>query len=97
MEFTYDVENFRDSFEHEMTWLNGFMRNVSRYWKKTALCRAETGETWTYQELNADANRLANAFLADGLKRNDVIMYMLVNSPDLVYCYLTGRKTNTIN
>lgn len=97
MEFTYDVENFRDSFEHEMTWLNGFMRNVSRYWKKTALCRAETGETWTYQELNADANRLANAFLADGLKRNDVIMYMLFNSPEFLYCYLAGHKTGTIN
>lgn len=95
MDFTYDVENFRDSFEHEMTWLNGFMRNVSRYWKKTALSYGD--RKWTYRELNADANRLANAFLADGLKRNDVIMYMLFNGPEFLFCYLAGHKTGAIN
>lgn len=95
--FTYDVENFRNSFEHEAIWLNGFLRNVSRYWKKIAMRCDETGREWTYRELNADANRLAGAFLADGLKKNDVIMYMLFNSPEFIFCYLAGHKTGAIN
>lgn len=97
MAFTYDVENFRDSFEHETTWLNGFLRNVARYWKKPAARCADTGQMWTYRELNEDANRLANALLADGLKKNDVIMYMLFNSPEFLFCYLAGHKTGAIN
>ena len=97
MAFTYDVESFRDSFEHETTWLNGFLRNVARYWKKQAARCADTGQTWTYRELNEDANRLANAFLADGLKKNDVIMYILFNSPEFLFCYLAGHKTGAIN
>lgn len=97
MAFTYDVENFRDSFEHGATWLNGFMRNVSRYWKKPAARCGASGRVWTYRELNADANRLANALLADGLKRNGVIMCMLFNSPEFLFCYLAGHKTGGIN
>ena len=30
MEFTYDVTMFQDTFEHEFTYLNGFLRNVSK-------------------------------------------------------------------
>ncbi len=95
MVFTYDVESFRNSFEHEATWLNGFMRNVSRYGKKAA-ARCD-GQTWTYDELNRDANRLANAFMEDGIRKNDVIMYMLFNSPEFLFCYIAGHKTGAIN
>ena len=34
---TYDDRMFIETFEHEYTWLNGFMRNVARYAEKTAL------------------------------------------------------------
>lgn len=97
MPFTYDAESFRDCFEHEFTWLNGFMRNVMRYDKKPAMACNVSGKSWTYGELNADANRLANALLADGLKKNDVVMYMLFNSPEFIFCYLAGHKTGAIN
>ena len=30
MSYTYDITMFKDTFEHEFTWLNGFMRNVRR-------------------------------------------------------------------
>lgn len=97
MAFTYDVENFRNSFEREATWVAGFLRNVSRYWKKRALLCGETGREWTYAELNRDANKLANALLDDGVKKNDVVMYMLFNSPEFLFCYLAGHKTGAIN
>ena len=31
---TYDDKMFIETFEHQYTWLNGFMRNVRRYGKK---------------------------------------------------------------
>ena len=30
-QFTYDVTMFRDTFETRFTYLNGFLRNVSRF------------------------------------------------------------------
>lgn len=97
MEYTYDVERFKQCFERDFTWLNGFMRNVMRYAEKPAMHDAIEDRTWTYSELNADANRFAAALLSDGLKRNDVVMYMLFNSPEFLFCYLAGHKTGIIN
>ena len=34
---TYDDTMFKNTFEHEYTWLNGFLRNVSRYAEKQAM------------------------------------------------------------
>lgn len=97
MEYTYDVQRFKDCFEHDFTWLSGFIRNVMRYAAKPAMYDNISDKTWTYSELNADSNKLAHALLADGLKRNDVVMYMLFNSPEFLYCYIAGHKTGIIN
>ena len=93
---TYDVEQFRDTFEHEFTWLNGFLRNVGRFADRPALYAPEFDRRWTYQELNADANRLAHALQADGAGKNSIVMYMLFNSPEFVFSYLAGHKTGAI-
>ncbi|MDO5483494.1 MAG: long-chain fatty acid--CoA ligase, partial [Desulfovibrionaceae bacterium] len=61
MAFTYDVTMFRDTFEHEFTWLNGFLRNVGRFGNNPALLDPLGERQWTYRELNAEANRLAHA------------------------------------
>lgn len=97
MSFTYDVERFRGAFEHEMTWLNGFMRNVERYRNKIALRCGISGQTWTYGQLNQSANRLANAFLNNGLKKNDIVMYALFNSAEFIFLYLATHKTGSIS
>lgn len=94
---TYDVEKFRDTFEHEFTWINGFLRNVGRFSDKPALCDPDLDRRWTYAELNADANRLAHAFLKDGVKKDSLVMYMLFNSPEFVLCYLACHKTGAIS
>lgn len=96
MGYTYNVEQFKENFEREFTWLNGFMRNVARFGKQPAMYDPLTGKRWTYGELNADANRLANAMLADGLEKNDLIMFSLFNSPEFVLCYLAAHKTGSI-
>ena len=46
---TYDAQMFIDTFEHEYTWLNGFMRNVRRYGNRPALIDPSTETTWTYK------------------------------------------------
>lgn len=96
MAFTYDVTMFRETFEHEFTWLNGFMRNVSRFPNRRAATCTFSNRTWTYTELNADANRLAHAMRKAGAKKNSVIMYMLCNSPEFLFCYLAGHKLGGI-
>ena len=36
-EYTYDISMFRDTFETRFTYLNGFLRNVSRFGSRPAL------------------------------------------------------------
>lgn len=97
MEFTYDVERFKTTFEAEFTWLNGFMRNVRRFRDRAALIDPMEDRTWTYAQLNADCNRLANALKARGVGRNDVVLYQLLNSPQFAFCYIAPQKLGAIN
>ena len=87
---------FRDTFETRFTYLNGFLRNVSRFGTRPALHDPLSGRRWTYRELNAEANRLAHALRADGVGKNDVVMFALLNSPEFVFCYLAAHKIGAI-
>ena len=95
-EYTYDVSMFRDTFETRYTYLNGFMRNVSRFGGSYAMHDPQSGRRWTYRELNAEANKLANAMKADGIGKNDIVMFTLLNSPEFVFCYLAAHKIGAI-
>ena len=96
MNRTYDDTMFRDTFEHEYTWLNGFYRNVRRYAKKAAMIDPATDRTWSYNELNHEANRLAHALDADGVGKNDVVMLSLMNCPEFAFGYIAPRKLGAI-
>ena len=91
------AEDFRSIFEREYTWIEGYMRNVRRFGDKPAMYCPETGEDWTYYELNAQVNRLADAFMADGVKKGDVIMYQLLNCPAFVFAYVAAHKLGAVN
>lgn len=93
---TYRDEMFIDTFEHEYTWLNGFLRNVRRYGKKAAVIDPLTGRTWTYCQLNQEANRLAHALRQDGVGKNDVVMTALLNCPEFAVSYVGPRKIGAI-
>ncbi len=97
MKESYDKEKFRRIFETEYTWLNGFMRNVRRFGDKTALFFPETGEKFSYDELNRAANKLANGLLKNGIGRGDVIMYRMMNCAEFVLCYLAAHKIGAVN
>lgn len=90
---TYDDKMFIETFEHEYTWLSGFMRNVSRYPKRLAVLDPLTERKWTYRELNEEANRLANALKADGIGKNDVVMSAMLNCPEFVFSYISTEKS----
>ena len=66
MKRTYDDSMFIEVFEHEYTWLNGFLRNAKRYADKAAVIDPEQNLTWTYDRLNRESNKFANALLKDG-------------------------------
>lgn len=91
------IDIFRHSFEHEYTWLNGFMRNVDRFGHREALFDPVTNTRWSYKALNEDANRFANAILDAGIKKGDVVMFQLLNCPEFVFAYIACHKTGTIS
>ncbi len=93
----YDVERFKGIFERNFTYLSGFLRNVDRFCEKTALIEAETSKTWTYKELNEEANRFAHAMLKEDVKPADVIMYQLMNVPSFAFIYLGSQKIGLVN
>ncbi|MDQ7092343.1 AMP-binding protein [Desulfosporosinus sp. PR] len=88
---------FRETFEHEFTYLHGFLRNVHRFAPKAALTCPLREQTWTYSDLNREANRLAQALKADGVGPMDLVMYQLLNSAEFVFCYLAPQKLGAIN
>ena len=85
MELTYDCEMFKKTFESEFTWLNGFMRNVRRFGYKNAVFDPMSGKVWTYNDLNSDSNRFANAMKSSNVRKSDVVFVQLFNSPQFLF------------
>lgn len=96
-QFTYDVTMFKDTFEKDFTFINGFLRNVHRYAHRTALTDPLHGKSWTYIELNKEANKLAHALLQDDVAKNEVVMYQLLNCAEWIFTYLAPQKIGAIN
>lgn len=92
-----NLSNFRDVFEREYTWIAGFMRNVYRYSKRTAMIFPITGESWTYDELNKTVNKLSNALLKDNIQKGEVVMYQLLNCPVFAFAYVAAHKVSAVN
>lgn len=96
-QFTYDVTMFKETFEREFTYINGFLRNVHRFSTRPALTCPIREKTWTYSQLNKEVNKLAHALLQDNVRKNDVVMYQLLNSAEFVFSYLAPQKIGAIN
>ncbi|WP_243371673.1 AMP-binding protein [Geotalea sp. SG265] len=95
--YTYDISMFRDTFENDFTYLNGFLRNTHRYADRTALTCYLRNRQWTYRALNEDCNRLAHALIKDGVGKADIVMYQLYNCAEWVFIYLAPQKIGAIN
>jgi crotonobetaine/carnitine-CoA ligase len=67
--------------------------------EKTALVFEDAeGNTreYSYQGLNSEINRAANAFLALGLGKGDVVALQMCNSPELVICWYGLAKIGAV-
>ncbi len=94
---TYDAGQFKEFFEHEFTYIAGFMRNVRRYPDRPALYCTSHNNGWTYARLNQEANRLANAIESSGIGKGDVVMYQIMNCAEFAFIYLASQKLGAIN
>lgn len=94
---SYNVTRFKEIFEKDFNYIAGFLRNVEKTPTKTALIDTDTGRSWSYKELNEEANKFAHALLKDGVKQSDVIMYQLMNVPEFAFIYLGCQKIGTVN
>lgn len=90
------MNDFKTIFESRYTWIEGFMRNVRRYSRKPAMISPETGESWTYDGMNRECNRLCNALAKDGIKKGDVIMLQMLNCPEFAFAYVAAHKSHGV-
>ena len=90
------MEDLRTLFESRYTWIAGFMRNVARYGRRVAMISPDEGKEWTYSSLNEEADRLANALVADGVGKGDVVLMQLQNCPEFVFAYIACHKIGAI-
>lgn len=90
------MTEFKKIFESHYTWIEGFMRNVRRYPKRTAMLCPESNKAWNYTELNAEVNRLSNALLADGFQKSNVVMIQLMNCPEFAFSYVAAQKMHGV-
>lgn len=96
MNLTYDCTMFKETFEREYTWLNGFMRNVRRFGYKPAVIDPVAKKQWTYEEFNADCNKLANALKQSGVSKNDIVFVQLYNCLPFLHFYVAAQKIGAI-
>ncbi len=96
MKRTYDDAMFIDTFEHEYTWLNGFLRTVRNFASRTSVIDPVTGRSWTYFELNRQSNSLSHALIDSGIGQGDVVMTILQNTPEFCFAYIAARKAGAI-
>ena len=89
-------EMFREVFERDFTYAEGFRRVVRKFPNKEAMIDPHADKTWTYSQLNGEANRLANALAKAGVTKGDLVMYQLLNCPEFVFSYLAPPKLGAI-
>jgi acyl-CoA synthetase (AMP-forming)/AMP-acid ligase II len=96
MTYTYDAHAYRQYFEHDFTYLNGFRRNTHRYADRLAMQSPSTGESWTYAELGDRVDRLATGLARAGVAPGDVVAYQLFNGPEFAQLYLAGQACDAV-
>ncbi|WP_030517471.1 class I adenylate-forming enzyme family protein [Nocardia sp. NRRL WC-3656] len=92
----YDAHAYRQYFEHDFTYLNGFRRNVHRYAHHPAIEDPATGTTVTYAELGDRVDRLATGLADAGVEPGDVVAYQLFNGVEFAELYLATQAAGAV-
>ena len=81
-----------------MAWLNlGEVLDVHAKKRATKLAVKDwCGKAWTYSELNARTNKLANGLLDMGLRKGDRVAVMLYNCAEFVEIYCAFAKAGLV-
>ncbi|MGB8648345.1 MAG: AMP-binding protein [Anaerolineae bacterium] len=67
-----------------------------RYRDREAIYCSSTGRRFTFAQLNARTNRLANGLLRLGLKKGDVAAFLCTNRAEVVEMYFALAKTGIV-
>ncbi len=67
-------------------------RRTQRMPNREALVETDSGRRFTYSELNARTNRLANGLTKLGVKAGDRVAILLMNSSEFIETFFCGRK-----
>lgn len=67
-----------------------------RFGDREAFYCAPTERRFTFRQTNARCNRLANAFLALGLKKGDCVAFLTTNRAEIVEIYFALAKTGLV-
>ena len=54
------------------------------------------GKEISYRDLFTQIDQLANAFVAIGIKENDIVTLMMINQPETVYCLYALNKVGAV-
>lgn len=87
---------FQEVFERDFTYIEGFMKSVRKFKNKEALVDPMNDKSWTYDELNKEVNRFANALMDFGIMKGDVVFYQMPNTPEFVFSYLAPQKLGAV-
>ena len=90
------MSEFGKLFDREFLYLKAFLRNVEHYPFQKALTCTTRNLSFSYQELNHEANKLAHALLEDGLGKGDVVMASLYNTAEFVFFWIGAQKAGVI-
>ncbi|MEE2033843.1 class I adenylate-forming enzyme family protein [Rhodococcus chondri] len=96
MTASYNPRAYREYFENDFTYLNGFRRNTSRYANRVALSDPDTGRQWTYAQLGERIDRVATGLADAGVEAGDVVAYQLFNSIEFAELYLATQAVGAV-
>ncbi|MBV9193756.1 MAG: AMP-binding protein [Solirubrobacterales bacterium] len=94
--YRYDPVAFREVFEHHLTYLAGVRRNSRRFASRPALHDPATGRRWTYEQLWADAGRLAAGLAEAGVRAGEVVVFQLLNGPEFALLWIAVQRLGAI-
>ncbi len=64
--------------------------------EKIAIYNAGDGATWTYNDVLSMTNRTGNALRALGLRREERVMLLLLDSPEFAFCFFGAIKIGAV-
>jgi long-chain acyl-CoA synthetase len=65
--------------------------------EQQAMIYINDGRTWTFAQMDADANRVAQALAADGVGAHDLVAYLDKNAPEYFLYLYGGAKLNAVS